>query len=266
MAYARNKRGSSMPRPSKIRRICTEPSCDSFGPKGNQRTRRQKIIMTVDEYESIRLIDLEGSSQEECAVRMNVARTTAQAIYNSARVKIAECLVNGLELQIAGGNYEICDGSAACFGCGRCHFRTEIIKIAEKKENMMRVAVTYDNGQIFQHFGKTEAFKVYDVEEKKIVSSQVVETNGKGHGALAGFLVENGVDVLICGGIGGGAMDAMAQAGIKLYGGVTGDADEAVNQLLQDALVYNPDVQCNHHHHGEHHEGGCGSHGCGHHE
>ena len=92
----------------------------------------------------------------------------------------------------------------------------------------MRIAVTYENGQIFQHFGHTEQFKVYDLEDNKIVNTQVVDTNGQGHGALAGFLNSTDIDVLICGGIGGGAQAALAAAGIKLFGGVSGDADEAV--------------------------------------
>ena len=91
----------------------------------------------------------------------------------------------------------------------------------------MRIAVTYENGEIFQHFGHTEQFKLYDVEDKKIVKEQVVDTMGSGHGALAGFLLENGVNALICGGIGGGAQNALAQAGIQLYGGVAGSADDA---------------------------------------
>ena len=130
----------------------------------------------------------------------------------------------------------------------------------------MKIAVTYEHGQIFQHFGHTEQFKVYEVEEGKIVSSQVVDTNGNGHGALAGFLQQYGIEVLICGGIGMGAQMALAQAGIRLYGGVSGDADVAVEALLKEALVYNPNVTCNHHGEGHHHhEGGCGSHGCGSH-
>lgn len=130
----------------------------------------------------------------------------------------------------------------------------------------MKIAVTYENGQIFQHFGHTEQFKVYDVQDGKIVNSEVLDTNGSGHGALAGFLADNGVETLICGGIGGGAQTALAEAGIKLYGGVSGDADKAVEALLGDELLYNPDVKCNHHDH-EHGEGGhtCGSHGCGSH-
>ena len=103
----------------------------------------------------------------------------------------------------------------------------------EKGEGIMRIAVTYENGQIFQHFGHTETFKIYDVEEGKVVHSEVVDTNGSGHGALAGVLNALNADVLICGGIGGGAQTALAAAGIKLFGGVSGDADEAVEAFYQ---------------------------------
>lgn len=127
----------------------------------------------------------------------------------------------------------------------------------------MRIAVTYENGQIFQHFGHTEQFKVYDVEDGKVVASEVVSTNGSGHGALAGVLNALHADVLICGGIGGGAQMALASAGIQLFGGVSGDADQAVEALLAGTLVFNPNVQCNHHGEHHHHEGGCGEHGCG---
>lgn len=130
----------------------------------------------------------------------------------------------------------------------------------------MKIAVTYDNGEIFQHFGHTEYFKLYDVEDGRIISSQVIDTNGSGHGALAGVLASNSVDILICGGIGGGAQIALDDAGIRLYGGVSGNADDAVNALLAGSLDFNPDVRCNHHDH-EHGAGNhsCGSHGCGSH-
>ena len=74
----------------------------------------------------------------------------------------------------------------------------------------MKIAVTYENGNVFQHFGHTEQFKLYDVQDGKVVSSQVVDTNGSGHGALAGFLAAHQVEALICGGIGGGAQMALA--------------------------------------------------------
>ena len=127
----------------------------------------------------------------------------------------------------------------------------------------MKIAVTYSNGEIFQHFGHTEQFKVYTVAGDKILSNEVIDTNGSGHGALAGLLSQLDVDVLICGGIGGGAQMALAQAGIRLYGGVNGDADKAVESFVAGNLAYDPDAKCDHHdhHHGEDHA--CGEHGCG---
>lgn len=134
----------------------------------------------------------------------------------------------------------------------------------------MKLAVTYENGKIFQHFGRTAQFKLYDIEDGKIVRSEVVDTNGSGHGALAGFLMQRGVDTLICGGIGGGAQAALANAGIRLFGGVSGDADAAAEALVNGTLNFNPAVHCDHHEHahGEGHtcgEHGCSEHGCGQH-
>ena len=129
----------------------------------------------------------------------------------------------------------------------------------------MRIAVTYENGQIFQHFGHTEYFKVYEVENGQIQELGVFPTNGSGHGALAGFLSQLKADVLICGGIGGGAQVALAEAGIALYAGVSGSADEAVAALLTGELTYVRNATCSHHDH-EHGEGhSCGSH-CGSHD
>ena len=128
----------------------------------------------------------------------------------------------------------------------------------------MIIAVAYADGQIFQHFGHTQTFKIYEVENNTVFAARIVETNGSGHGALAGFLADHQVDVLICGGIGGGAKAALAQAGVQLFGGVSGDADDAVAALLMGDLVFNPCVRCDHHDHGS--EGhNCGSHGCGSH-
>ena len=127
----------------------------------------------------------------------------------------------------------------------------------------MKIAVTYENGQVFQHFGHTAQFKLYDVENGTVASSQVVDTNGSGHGALAGFLKDRQVDALICGGIGGGAQMALAEAGIRLYAGCQGDADTRVAELLAGTLVSADAATCDHHH-GEEHT--CGDHGCGHHE
>ena len=136
----------------------------------------------------------------------------------------------------------------------------------------MKIAVTYENGKVFQHFGKTESFKIYEVEDNQIVSSEVISSNGSGHGALAGLLAEQGIDVLICGGIGGGAQAALADAGIELCAGAQGDTDQAVEAYLKGELL-SSGVNCDHHgeghscgHHEEGHScgdscgGGCGSH------
>ena len=124
----------------------------------------------------------------------------------------------------------------------------------------MKIAVTYDNGNIFQHFGKTEYFKVYEVEDNKVVSSEVIGSNGTGHGALAGLLADQSVNVLICGGIGGGAQSALAEAGVELCSGAQGDADQAVEAYLKGELV-STGANCDHHHEEGH---SCGDHGDGH--
>ncbi len=129
----------------------------------------------------------------------------------------------------------------------------------------MKIAVTYENGQVFQHFGHTEQFKVYTVEDGKVTGSEVVDTNGSGHGALAGFLKKLGVNTLICGGIGGGARVALAEAGVELFPGASGDADAQVNAYLAGSLAYNPDTVCNHHHEEGHDCGNHDAHECGHH-
>lgn len=127
-----------------------------------------------------------------------------------------------------------------------------------KGERQMRIGVTYENGEIFQHFGHTEQFKLYDVENGEIKQTQVVDTNGQGHGALSSILTNAGVEVLICGGIGGGAQTALAAAGIQLFGSVSGNADEAVKNYIAGNLNYNPEVHCTHHEH----EHSCGEHHC----
>ena len=129
----------------------------------------------------------------------------------------------------------------------------------------MRIAVTYENGMVFQHFGHCAQFKLYDAQDGAVTAQQVVSAEGSGHGALAGFLRAHGAEVLICGGIGAGARTALAEAGIRLYPGVTGSADAAVSALLAGTLSYDPDTACSHHHEAEgtcNHHCGEDKHGC----
>lgn len=127
----------------------------------------------------------------------------------------------------------------------------------------MKLAVTYDNGQVFQHFGKTQQFKIYDIQDGKVGPSMVTGTGGQGHGALAGLLRGLGISVLICGGIGPGAQDALKSLDITVIPGITGDADQAVQDFVDGKLVPNTEALCNHHHDGPAHS--CGDHGCGEH-
>lgn len=251
-----------MPRRVKCRKVCHYPQTLEFLPQNNNAQELEPIVLTVDEYEAIRLIDRRGMSQEQCAAFMQIARTTVQRIYETARKKLADFVVEGRPLRIEGGDFRLCNGSSTGCGCVDCFKQKLYEKYKEKGEDIMRIAVTYADGEIFQHFGHTEEFKVYDVQDGKVVASEIVDTNGQGHGALAGVLTALKADVLICGGIGGGAQMALAAAGIKLYGGVSGSADAAVEALLAGNLDYNPAVKCNHHdEHGEGHT--CGEHGCG---
>lgn len=129
----------------------------------------------------------------------------------------------------------------------------------------MKIAVTYEDGNVFPHFGRTQQFKVYEIESGKVTDAQVMSTDGNGHGALAGILSGWGVTKLICGGIGAGAQTALMEAGIQFYGGVAGNADEAVDALLSGTLSYNPEVHCDHHghdHQGEDHVCGHDRNGC----
>ena len=237
-----------MPRPIRCRKIEQLPVYRSFSP--DDIVAEESVKITVDEFETLRLLDDEGLTQEACATRMNIARTTVTAIYDSARKKIADALVRGKRLLITGG-------------C--CEYEPVIIdqKILEKRSNTMRNAVTYENGEIFQHFGHSEQFKLYDVENGTIVNTQIVDSNGSGHGMLAGFLKEAQVDALICGGIGMGAQMALNEADIRLYAGVQGSADEAAKALAEGRLEYDPDARCDHH--GHHHGGDCGHDHCGEH-
>ena len=246
-----------MARRQRCRWIGGYPDCWEFSPE--EPASEATVVMTLDEFETIRLLDREGLTQEQCAERMGVSRPTVTAIYDSARKKVAEALVDGKRLLLRGGSYQLHGQSAP--------------DISQKGTNQMRIAVSYENGEIFQHFGHTEQFKLYDAEGGKIVGEQIVDTNGSGHGALAGFLKAAQADALICGGIGMGARNALAEAGITLYGGVTGSADAAAQALAQGNLQFDPDAKCDHHghHHGEDHD--CGHHGhhhgegheCGHH-
>lgn len=241
-------------RREKLRRVGIIPEYRGFTPDGL--ASGDAIDMTVDELEVLRLCDLEGLNQEAVAQQMGIARATVAAICSRAHRKVANALVNGRALVIEGGNiaYSLITTATAAWPA--------------KEVDTMRVATTYDNGNIFMHFGRSEQFKIYDIQDGKVLNEQVVGTGGTGHGALAGLLANGGVDTLICGGIGGGAINALAQAGIKVYAGAQGSCDACVEALIAGTLAQTGEATCgcHGHDHEQTHEHG-DSCGCnGHHE
>ena len=252
-----------MARPSKARRVCRLPSYHSFVPADG--LAHQRVNLSVEEYEALRLIDYLGLTQQEAAAQMEISRSALQSTYAEARKKLAMFLVEGRTLQIEGGAYTLCRScEASAPDKETCSLRGD-----HKGDQTMKVAICYENGLVFQHFGHTQQFKIYDIAGGAITHSEVVDTNGQGHGALADVLKGLGVDALICGGIGPGARNALSQAGIALYPGASGLADANAAAFAQGNLSYDPDTQCADHSHGEHHCGGhghgdhhCGGHSC----
>lgn len=241
-------------RREKLRHVGIIPEYRGFTPDGL--ASGDAIDMTVDELEVLRLCDLEGLNQEAVAQHMGIARTTVAAICSRAHRKVANALVNGRAIVIEGGNIAYSP------------ITTTTAAWPAKEVDTMRVATTYDNGNIFMHFGRSEQFKIYDIQDGKVLNEQVVGTGGTGHGALAGLLANGGVDTLICGGIGGGAINALTQAGIKVYAGAQGNCDACVEALIAGTLAQTGEATCDcHAHDHEHiheHGGSCGCHG--HHE
>ena len=238
-------------RREKLRRVGIIPEYRGFTPDGL--ASGDAIDMTVDELEVLRLCDLEGLNQEAVAQQMGIARATVAAICSRAHRKVASALVNGRALIIKGGNivYSPITTTTAAWPA--------------KEVDTMRVATTYDNGNIFMHFGRSEQFKIYDIQDGKVLNEQVVGTGGTGHGALAGLLANGGVDALICGGIGGGAINALAQAGITVYAGAQGNSDACVEALIAGTLAQHGEATCGRHghdhDHAHEHGESCGCHG-----
>lgn len=238
-------------RREKLRRVGIIPEYRGFTPDGL--ASGDAIDMTIDELEVLRLCDLEGLNQEAVAQHMGIARATVAAICSRAHRKVANALVNGRALSIEGGSIAYSP------------ITTTTAAWPAKEVDTMRVATTYDNGNIFMHFGRSEQFKIYDIQDDKVLNEQVVGTGGTGHGALAGLLANGGVDTLICGGIGGGAINALTQAGITVYAGAQGNCDACVEALIAGTLAQTGEATCDcHGHDHEHtHEHGesCGCHG-----
>lgn len=250
-----------MPRTPAPKTIRSAPIARAFLPSTADTEPGQAAIhLLLEEWEALRLVDYLGVEQSVAAESMSISRQSVQMILASARSKVARAIVEGQSLQIQAAP------------------KLNLSKILSNQRNLkMKIAVTCQDKQVFAHFGRTPEFYIVSAEDGKIISEQFIAAPAQGHGALVGFLADQGVDCLICGGIGGGAVNSFRAAGIQIYAGASGDVKEQVLSLLSGQLPEQGEANCDHHddehhHHHEHGEGGCGHHhhhdhnegGCGH--
>lgn len=211
---------------------------------------RGGIFLLLEEWEALRLVDYAGMEQSQAARSMGISRQSVQMLVSSARGKLARAVVEGLALRIQ----------------GESNLTNKNDTLSMKRNSTMKIAVTAQNDQVFPHFGRTPEFYVVSAENGKIIEEGTLPAPAEGHGALVGFLVEQGTDALICGGVGGGAVNSLRAAGIQIYAGAAGPVKEQVLSLLSGHLPQQGEANCDHHdEHGHGHGHGHGGEGCGHH-
>ncbi len=199
----------------------------------------ETVILTVDEYEAIRLIDREGLSQEECSAYMQVARTTAQLIYNNARKKLADALVLGLPLRIEGGHYRICDGTNMYSGCSGCRrHRKDFVTMKKKEEGTMRIAIPLDENKedVCIVLARAPFFLFRENGEDTILENPAAKAEGGAGLQAAQFLIDNRADVLITVRCGKNAGDVFKEAGMKIYKSVNKTAAEDLEAMEAGTL------------------------------
>lgn len=208
-----------MPRPKKCRKVCQMPTTKEFQPIGDT-SCKASVILTVDEYEAIRLIDKQGFSREECSNYMQVARTTVQLIYNSARKKLADALVDGLSIRIEGGDFQLCDGNEDYCGCGGCRrHRRGCVQRNIQEDGKMRIAIPLDENKqdVCIVLARAPYFLLREDGKDTIVENPAAQAHGGAGIHAAQFLVDSGVNVLITVRCGQNAADVFKAAGMKIY-------------------------------------------------
>lgn len=208
-----------MPRPRKCRKVCCLPDNDGFVPvRGGEELT--PIVLNVDEYEAIRLIDREGFSQEQCGEYMRIARTTVQQIYAAARKKLADALVEGLPLRIEGGDFQLCDGNEDYCGCGGCRrHRRGCVQQNIMEDRKMRIAIPLDENKqdVCIVLARAPYFLFWEDGKDTILENPAAQAHGGAGIQAAQFLVDNGVNVLITVRCGQNAADVFKVAGMKIY-------------------------------------------------
>ena len=254
-----------MARPRKFRNICDFPDNDRFGPLNIREREENIIIMPLDQYETIRLIDLEGLTQEECSVQMNIARTTVQRIYSDARRNLAESLVNGKVLKIEGGDYKLCNGKGRFCGRGNCHRDGQgnrgrqnrtFFKNREGERKIMKISMPVNENtmktEIADSFGRAAYFLIYNLETKEtdFVENKASSSPGGAGIIAAQTLVDSQADVLISPRCGQNAADVLEAADIQIYKSVEGSAEDNIKAFEDEKLELLEDIHSGFHKHG----------------
>lgn len=237
-----------MPRPQKCRRICELPEHKSFGPRYNTESG-ESITLAIDEYETIRLIDLENLTQEECAEQMNVARTTVQAIYNAARVKIADAIVNGKNLDIVGGKYVICNRKQGCYRSNTTCIR---LRGKERKKSMkVAIPVNEDRETICVSLGRTKEFAIYDETDQSVtfIKNTACDSEGGAGVETAQLLIDEGVVAVITKRCGENAANVLKAADVALYQTSSQNLFEEVEKYKKKELKPLTNISQGFHHH-----------------
>ncbi len=226
-----------MPRPRKCRKVCRLPDNSGFIPM-NQSSQQNTIILTVDEYETIRLIDKVGFSQEQCGEYMKIARTTVQQIYTSARKKLADALVDGCSLRIEGGDYQLCDGKEETCGCGGCmKHRRRMMNTTGG--NTMKIAIPLDENKVdvCVSFGRAPYFLFHENGSDEILPNPAAEAEGGAGIKAAQFVMDQGTNVLITVRCGQNAADVFHAADIKLYKSESVSAQDNISAFTDGKLA-----------------------------
>ncbi len=222
-----------MPRPVKCRKVCQLPPAHEFRPTG-ELSDDAIVTLTVDEYEAVRLIDYQGLSQKDCGGYMRIARTTVQAIYNSARKKLAQALVEGMTLRIAGGNFELCSGDEATCGCGGCarHRKTSAI-VSTKEDKPMKIAISVEENtvDVCPFAARSPYFLFYENGESTVVENPAAQAESGAGIQAAQFLIDNDVTHFIAARVGGNAAEVLKAAGIPVYTSANKTAAEDIAAL-----------------------------------
>lgn len=226
-----------MPRPKKCRKVCQMPTTLAFAPVDAD-ISNPGVILTVDEYEAIRLIDKQGFSQEECGTYMNIARTTVQQIYTSARKKLADALVDGLTIKIEGGDYQLCSGEEDYCGCGGCRKHRFACCRTHKEEDHMKIAIPLDENKhdVCVTFARAPYFLFSENGNTEILENPAAQAQGGAGLQAAQFLIDQNAAVLITVRCGQNAADVFHAAGMKIYKSEGASAQENLTALSNGGL------------------------------